>query len=201
MTAMLQPNWEAERPSIQQIQRMWNQIQFRAEPFDPAPFAPVLDEIRRSHTFGGVILLRFGISEHPVFDWFASRNRLDEMEFFPKFLGSEVVRGAARDLQIPDSLGELAFEWASPFSFDGHIAQVLFLGGAYEKLKGTAGEAKRLALEFASAFFEERFDEVLLFRSFQAWTPWFHTIAWDTSWVIVDKRWRRVWLLCRTDED
>jgi hypothetical protein len=74
-------------------------------------------------------------------------------------------------------------------------------GGAYERFEGATREAKNLGARFCDALFGDRFIEVEVFRSFAAWSPWFYDVAWDRTWIIIDKRQQLVSLMCRTDTD
>ena len=62
-------------------------------------------------------------------------------------------------------------------------------------------EAKRLAQKFCEAAFGDRYLDVWVFRSYEAWSPWFWDAAWDKTWIIADAEMSRVWLLCVTDTD
>lgn len=109
---------------------MWERIRFHPEPCDAPRLRPALEELRRTHCNGNAHLYRFRIPEDPIFDGYASRNQLEEMEFF-----------------------------------------------------------------------ENRHDKFLMFENGQPWCSWFCDIAWDRTWLILDKGTRRVWLLCLTDTD
>ena len=53
----------------------------------------------------------------------------------------------------------------------------------------------------ARALICDRFDDILVYETRRAWSPFFHDVAWDFSWVVVDKRERLLHLLCATDTD
>jgi hypothetical protein len=60
-------------------------------------------------------------------------------------------------------------------------------------------KAKNLAARFCDALFDDRFLEVEVFRSWKPWSKWFHGIAWDCTFLIIDKRFGIVTILCETD--
>jgi hypothetical protein len=86
-------------------------------------------------------------------------------------------------------------------TLDGEIAQALVQGGAYKKFSGTAREAKDLGGRFCYALFGDRFTEIQIYKTYKAWSRWFHGVAWDVTWLALDKRFMKVWLLCVTDTD
>ena len=78
---------------------------------------------------------------------------------------------------------------------------MLVQGGAYAEFSGTAREAMNVSGRFCDALFGDRFKEILLFKSHEAWSDWFCNVAWDATWVGFDKRESKVWLLCVTATD
>jgi hypothetical protein len=127
-----------------------------------------------------------------------------DYDFFQHFLGSEGVREALPELQIPARLGQdLGFE-ESPegtLILDGQIAATLVHGGAYLRFEGTAQQAKELGRAFVDALIGDRHTGFKVWRSYEAWTPWFFEISWDYSWVLLDVEHAEVTLLCVTDTD
>jgi hypothetical protein len=76
----------------------------------------------------------------------------------------------------------------------------LVRGGAYERFEGTAVEAKRLAAEFCSALFDDRYLEIVCYKIREGWSDWFRG-DWDGTWIVVDRTLHRVHVLCTTDTD
>ena len=56
-----------------------------------------------------------------------------------------------------------------------------------------------MALDICDAMFGLRYGEVAVLESDEAWTPWFHGIAWDMTEVGFDRRLRRLWVFVITD--
>jgi hypothetical protein len=95
---------------------------------------------------GGAEFVRFQLSSHPVLHWYGSRNRLDEIKFFDHFLTLPPVASTLPNLQIKKPLAaDTHLQWGSSFTLDGELAETLVRGGAYERFKGTAREAKTIA--------------------------------------------------------
>ena len=198
-------DWDEARPEWTDIVRSHESVKY--EPVDSADprVAAVLAAINETYIHGGGVFGRFRVSQaDAVFRWFASRNRFDEYDFFPHFLGSKAVREALPELQIPDPLGrDLGFEqsWSGALTLDGEIAAILVAGGAYERFKGTAREAKDLGVAFTGALVGERYTDFMVYRSHKPWAAWFCDIAWDSTWVLLDGRRGEVTLLGVTDTD
>ncbi|MFN7560671.1 MAG: hypothetical protein ACK5TH_02740 [Prosthecobacter sp.] len=92
------------------------------------------------------------------------------------------------------------WEGLSPFLFSGWLAQVLSYGGAY------SSAANRLpqVLEAADKVFREVNRD---YRNFGLWVnrkPWmkeFYDVAWDHTWIILDREARRLTILMASDTD
>ncbi|HEY1815074.1 MAG TPA: hypothetical protein VGG74_22155 [Kofleriaceae bacterium] len=160
--------------------------------------------MRRLYRNGGVAATRFElVGETAVFDWFAQRNRLDEeiqicthllarIEILCAWFGSES--------EVP-RLGVGIFCADAGFSLDGELAAQLALGGAYLPFGGSDAEAQVIARQLADALTEGRASEVTVFRTEEAWHPWFKkTSAFDRTWVVIDRRRRVVTMFAATDE-
>jgi hypothetical protein len=108
------------------------------------------------------------------------------------------VREALPQLGAPDKNPELeALVNAAALADD--FASVLQGGGAYKKYRGD--DTKAIGQRACQELFGDHPDDQLVFRTTASWTPWFLGIAWDYTWVGIDKSTRQVWLLCVTDTD
>ena len=201
-TNMLEPHWDQNRPSYDDVQRVWHELEISCDPLTNPAVDYLLAELRHAHVNGGAEFCRFAIEPHPVLHWFGSRNRLEEIDFFNKFLSAPRVVAGIPAVNIDASSVSIKMTGGvGPFTLDGEIAALLVQGGAYQKVSGTSREAKNLAAKFCHAVFGDRFTEVLLFSSGDAWTKWFYDVAWDYTWLGFDKRDWKVWFLCVTDTD
>lgn len=211
---LLNPVWEQPKPSFNDAQMMCKEVDLTIDEVQPYSVMKALESLRESHSNGGALFASFFVGDSRIFDWFASRNRLSEFEVLPSLLRREKVRDRVPELQIPlEPTSETSsqacsiataegFKIESPFLFDGHLAQALYAGGAYgSKSRPDAKQAKQLALAVCDDLFEQRFSEISIFNNYDAWTPWFHGIAWDWTAVLFDRRTRRLSLLAVTDTD
>jgi hypothetical protein len=200
---MLEPDWNQERPETTAvaIRAIWQGLDIENSPDVGPPVERLLDALRKTHVNGGAAFAVFSITSNPEFDWFMSRNRWNEIEFPEHFLRSHAVATALGEVcakPVSDSFG---FEWGSAFTLAGELAEKLSVGGAYVKHERGAGDAFAVADEFRRWLFGDRFDEVLVLKSFKPWSEWFYNIAWDGTWLVVDKRQRKASVLAVTDTD
>jgi hypothetical protein len=199
---LLEPDWKQIRPTAIEVHQMCEQIQLTLACLPDYPFETFLQRLRKSHDQGGAYLAAFDVGPNSVFDWFASRNRLEDEELLDQLLSHPTIRQAFPELLIPTSRkikSELAM--ASQFLFDGALAQALYQGGAYHEAQGDGREEKTFSLEVCDAMFGLRFGEVSYYVTYGAWTPWFRGIAWDLTAVLFDRRARKLWVTAITDTD
>jgi len=199
---VLEPDWNQPKPSPDEAAQMCSRVQLSQVILPEQQFNVFIQSIRKSHRKGGVQLAAFDMEVDPIFDWFASRNRLTEFGVLDALLVQPTIRQAVPELKIPDSLSQGAgFGLSTPFTLDGNLAHALYHGGAYHKQRGDGRNEKELAGAVCNAMFGLRFGEVSRYTSHEPWTPWFRAIAWDSSDIVFDRRIRRLWLVAITDTD
>ena len=199
---MLEPNWEQIRPTFEDVKRMWAELEVSNDPINDPAIDELLKQLRSTHVNGGAEFGRFAVSPHSTLHWFASRNRLEDIDFFTQFIRHPTVVRTFAPVTGADSDVSLKLEeGVYPFTLAGELAAVLVHGGAYHRFSGTGREAMNVTSKFCDALFGERFTEVLLYKSYEPWTGWFYDVAWDGSWVGFDRRESKIWLLCITDTD
>ena len=195
---MIEPNWNQERPSYSEVQEFWIGDVFNETSVKIDGASKVRDELRSSHVNGGCEIFCAKFINHPVLHWFVSRNRFDEIAFFEKFLSSRIF--IERQITF-DFDSNLDWEWSSSYILDGDIAKTLKSGGAYKAFPGSGKEAKTLGQMLCTDVFEERYDDIQVFKTYKPWSDWFYDVAWDQTWIIVDKRRLLIWAILLTDTD
>src|SRR5262245_10999557 len=103
---------------------MWTRVALTPVDLPSEPFAKFIEHVRESHANGGAHLSAFDIGPDPVFDWYASRNRLYEDGVLEGFVTHPVVRRALAELRIPESMqptdaSNSGFRPFDQFSLDG----------------------------------------------------------------------------------
>lgn len=200
---MLEPDWNQERPetTVAAINGLWKNLRIEHCATAGPPVDLLLSALRKTHVNGGAEFAMFRITDDPTFHWFMSRNRWDEIQFPEHLLRSRAVTKTLPNVCKEPIVDSFGFEWGSAFTLAGELAQTLTQGGAYVKHEGGAGEAFTIADDFRKWLFGDRFDEILVLNSSKPWSGWFYDIAWDGTWLVVDKRQNKVSVLALTDTD
>jgi len=171
-----------------------------------AAFATLLDAIRATRDPGNVLAGRFrAVDVAEPDEWFHTGSVALADTSFRDLLTSDAARGALPGLKVPDPYPLAApprFDGPlSTLTLDGELAAVLVNGGAYVAFTGTAAEAKRMASAAVYDLIQDRHEDFRVFRSDDAWSPFFMDIAWDATWFLVDRPRLEVTLLALTDAD
>lgn len=200
--ALLNPDWNQARPSFNEVREMCRHIRLKAVVLPKEPFQKFLSSLRESHSNGGAYLVAFDVGADPVFDWYASRNRLWDERLLEFLMAHSAIREGLSELAIPENPQiEKGFSMESQFILGGTLAGILYQGGAYWQATGDGRSEHSLAMEVCDAMFGLRFGEVTCNCNADPWTPWFCGIAWDLTAVVFDRRERRLWILAVTDTD
>jgi hypothetical protein len=164
-----------------------------------------VDALRSVQNAEVIAFGQFLVEPRREFDWFVSPevwSIVPPGRFASTFVKHAVVQARLEDLLADVDLDEmLHFDQVSPLAVEGALAAQLFEGGAYGNHNFSAIQARDLARGFCTSLFGERFDEVQVSFCDHAWSSWFCDIAWDRSWVVVDRREKRVTVVCTTDSD
>jgi hypothetical protein len=175
---------------------------------------PALDRLIRAfeaeYMNGGAVLSCFEAVGRTVHDWETS---VESMDLVRALLCSPAVssvmtaalarrRKSARSPVVEfQSPSELDLSVVDPLALDGHIARQLVAGGPYSTFDMTWAEAKAIAVAACSAMFEDRYEDIQVFKSYKPWHPWFFAIAWNATWVLLDDRTNYLWMCCVTDTE
>jgi hypothetical protein len=199
---MLEPDWKQERPTTKEINEMWGSMQFQPSKFENEMVTDVITQMRRTLSDEHCLFKTYEISQNLIFDWYASRSRLDEINFFNKFLTSPEVRNELFGSAVPvDKERVNQFSWVDPLTLDGKVARVLVAGSVYLDFEGTPIQAKELGLQFCQGLFQERYLEIQVYKSREAWSDWFFDLGSKETLIIIDKRHRLIHMICCTDID
>ena len=201
---MFRLNWAQPRPrpTARQVQAIWARAMFApAAPSEEGVPTAFLNAVREVFVNGGAHFARFHVAESDVLDWFVSRNLLDEVGFIPALLASPAFDAALPELAQGKEPGKAQWQEVSSLTLDGEWARVLVCGGAYESYEGAGPAAKRIGALACEQLFGDRWEDMLLRTTRQVWSDWFFDIAWDYTWVGVDKVNRSAWVLVMTDTD
>ena len=176
-------------PQFEDRARMWAELEIDVRNPTAEAVAIYCDHLRQAYSNGAVRFQTFHVSPHSVFDWYASRNQLHEMGFFGKIWSVRPVE--AMMPEPPFDLNFYAtevFSGSTPFVLGGTVASVLAFGGAYGRHEPGSLHASQIGAAAAGALICDRFDDVLVYETHTAWSPFFRDVARDYTWVVLDKR-------------
>lgn len=168
-----------------------------------------IEEFQRAlaatHVNGGVQVRRFRW-EGDKGDWFNVNTNLTMHETFRTLLESNAARQALPDVLVPSPfpIGSPPDFWpvaGGALRLEGDLATALALGGAYKRHPGTDRDAKDLARRAERDLIGDRYEDFRLFASDAPWSPWFFDVAWDQTWILVDRGRAEVTIICATDTD
>ena len=189
-------------PLTTELIQFWKEADFsistRSFPFT----LEYIQALQRRYENGHVFFASFQGAAHRVFDWYVARNDLQGLLFFHKFWHTPTPARVLSELRVPASYAnDPRFQSTSSFTFAGEIVSQLYHGGAYHESHGSGAEEMLLAERSAHELIQNRFSEVLVFVNHTAWTDFFFDIAWDGTWILLDKRDRAIHILAATDTD
>lgn len=199
---MLRPD-HSKKPIMgpNKLRAIWEAVKIEPVEFDGPALQEILANLRESHANGGAEFASFHIEGGDEFMWFISRGYCSELEFPERFLRTKAVVDALPDLCEELSADPFGFEELGSFLFSGKLAQAVYSGGAYGGGEGGPGGAFAIADDFRKLLFGDRFHEVVVYSSYKPWSVWFFDVAWDATWLIIDRRHSRVSVLAVTDTD
>jgi hypothetical protein len=158
--------------------------------------------LKQKYVNGDVIFKSFEIPSHPVADWYFVRRNLESWLFFRELWFTPSPREVLSALKVPVGFeNRPAFEWGNSFTFAGELASVLFRGGAYSVSDGTGVSEMQLSTEVANELIQGRYTDIYAYTNHAPWTEFFFDVAWDCTWLLLDRSLRKIHLLFATDTD
>jgi len=187
-------------PQFNDRKEMWETLKVtRVESHSPS-VVEYINSLKKYYVNGSVKYECFSLGESEVLDWYCSRNQLKELLFFWKVWELPEISNTLKINEIDEDSNK-AFEWSSPFILGGSLAWVLHNGGAYEKPTWSGSESKNLGDQAASDLIENDYENTLVFDSGKAWCSFFYDVAWDSTWVVLNKEKRLLHIIMATDTD
>lgn len=151
---VLEPDWNQPRPTVNDVLEMCRRVQLKRLAIPNDSFDKFLSAVQKKYANGGVDLGVFDAGADRVFDWYASRNRLQENTLLDWLVLNPTIVEAFPESQIPSEPREVnGFSTFDQFLFDGTLANMLYHGGAYTEATGDGRNEKQFALEVCDAMF------------------------------------------------
>jgi hypothetical protein len=118
------------------------------------------------------------------------------------FLNQPAVKSAVNDVKLASAKAiPPPFRPLGGFEFEGALTEILLGGGAYIGGMTSEDDARRISRAFVDALLGSHRRSSTVFALEGAWTSWFHDVAWDRSYLILDPSARAWWTLFMTDTD
>ena len=197
----LQINWRQEKPDPSEFPEIWASIKLTPLHNWTKATEVLKEKISHTHCNGGIQLHKYKIEGNKQFDWFATRNRLEEIEFVKYILRHKDLQNYRDDLEISEDKPKfkLVKYWTDIYDLPGELTRIMAHGGAYKKILPQL--AWNVATEFVKEEFENRFEEFSTFKIAVDSAKWFHDIAWDYSILLFDQRKYELVFIDITDTD
>ena len=188
------------RPDPVAFARDWDRTVITAiTPLDPL-LAAIATSLNRNHVNGGAAIAQFRVEAAAAVAWVLTRNRLNKLDFFPRFFGNAAVIAALPEAAEPnDDIG--CFEPVSVETSSEQLQACVTRHGAYRLFAGSDKDAARLVRDAMHAVCGAHFEELTAWVNRGAWSGWFHDIAWDHTFFWFDARTGVVTVLLITDCD
>ena len=158
-----------------------------------------LAEVSRQYVNGDCLLYRFEALDPSLLN-FAQAGGFSRL--LAAFLNRPAVKNALNDVKVTSAKAiPPPFRPLGSFEFEGALTETLLGGGAYIRGMDSEDDARRISRAFVDALLGNHRRSSTAFAFEGAWTPWFHDVAWDSSYLILDPLARAWWALFMTDTD
>ena len=210
-------NWNQKRPSEKQKKKIKKKISnsfFKSVKIkENKNITTFQNIININNVNGGMKILSFKFEENEKLDWFLSRNRYSEIDFFESFFKSEEFKIMSSDFSIKEGKEkQIAVNQFSSLKLDGELASYMVSGGAYREFTDRR-MAKSISTGVCNEIFRNRYEDVTIFspqlsdggkelKGLHELSNWFKYIdVWSHCLTILDKGMRVIHIIVITDED
>lgn len=190
-----------ERPTSSELVGLWNSIKLSRLHNWTSATTTLKEKISETHCNGGIQLHKYLVSGNQYFDWFVQRKRLDEIGFLENIFKHKDLEDYRIDLGLKDASSKVEHVqyWTDIYDLPGQLARIMTFGGAYKSINQTL--AWMVASDFVKYEFENRFEEFSSYSYILETAQWFHYIAWDSSFLLFDRRKYEIIIIDITDTD
>lgn len=174
--------------------------------FDRIEFTPskksqlFIDELRGQFN-EQIQLIKIGVESNPPLFW----GSLGTKQFLEELINHPNLKSIIHDLHPFPSKVELVKHvdcTSSLYSLIGDLCTTLAFGGAYSH--GTKWEPKILldnTKNFVDEFLPSGYMNYHYYKIHDSWTMWFANVAWDSTFMMIDRNGKEINLICITDSD
>lgn len=196
-------DFNQERPTNSEVDKMLSSLTILPLPFpDDKRISTYLDTVKEKYSNGGTLFYQFQVQGDKTFHFFASRNRLAEIDFINQLFQKQIFKETAKELKGVEKIKMENSNWRTDiFSLPGNLARIVYYGGAYSHEHFSAENAFNLSVDFVDTISEKSYADFNCWTLGGEWSDWFFNIAWDYSVLLFDKAKSIVTLICMTDTD
>ncbi|HDR6315949.1 TPA: hypothetical protein QCU53_002710 [Bacillus thuringiensis] len=179
----------------------WKEGTFEKIDTNDSSVEQLINTFQEQNVIGGAVISCFKVNDEQFFNEIPyERDRYEH--FFGEIFNSLDIIKDLEELKIHTSEKyKFQFQYRSAVMLDGSIAFQIIRGGAYKCFPDRMVMAKQIASDVCQYMFEERYEDIIVFESHAPWTDWFYDVAWDNTWMVLDSKERKMWLICATDTD
>lgn len=182
---------------------IWDSISFTREELDDASLA-LIEKFSFTHVNGGMKIHKYNMKSNHNIEWAKIEHRVNERDFLMELLKHEDLKEfrEALGITIKNLERNIVLSHSTDiFNLSGDIARNLFQGGAYRSINCV--DAWNIANLYVEKSFQNRFDEILFITTsiYEEPNNWFYDVAWDCSWILIDKGKNCIVLISITDTD
>jgi hypothetical protein len=188
-------------PTMPEWRAMWSNLGIKQVDCDFPRVGSLVARLKAEYVNGDAFTVSLAFGENDVLDFLVAVGNYRFLELPERLFLVPSVQNTLGKLQLDSKTKAPAFEQYDGFELDGALARMLWFGGAYSHRPKSSAEVMDLAIGARTDWIQDRFHEADVFRSHEAWTPFFSDVAWDQSWEVLDKRNRIAHLLFATDTD
>jgi hypothetical protein len=196
------PDYNQPRPHNDDISNALRSVDISALPV-PQDHALIdfFNSIDLQFVNGKALVIPMAVENHPVIQWFSSRNRLNEIDFVSTVLLHNAFEKASGMKGIKRKDISIIKMEINSFLLPGELANLLYIGGAYNTEKIDDTISFKHASTFVSALCDDRFSHLCYFSLHGAWSKWFYDSAWDYTYLVFNKKTYVATVICFTDTD
>lgn len=194
----------------EEIVDMWHEIDLKplAISWQDFEYLKIMQTYLNEKESGNILFKCFQYPENKTLDTLINLIEYDSALYTPLFFEQCIcsMKDYIKEMHvINEDLSDVKnnYELLESVTLDGYFAQTLYHCGTYKHFyeDHTVEAAKKLAMNFYYQLFQDNYDEIICIHTTQSWAKWFEGVVWDLTYLMIDVKKRRIWLLALTDSD
>ena len=185
-------------PTNNEINILWDTMKLEKNNNWTIYTEKLIETINNLYSNGGIMMNKYKIMEtNPMYYYLIKRK-----DFVQNIYKNKIILEDKAYLKLNGELPKINIIgfYTDIYTLAGDLARIIGYGGAYSD-GVEQNEAWKIAVEFVENEFENRFEEYNLYKIKIENTKWFRDVAWDYSFIIVDKKNYEIIFMDMTDTD